>query len=134
MLAAKAHQPLPRNAQLVAQRAQVFLDQIGRKAIVPGGHRRVGGEDHFPGDLVGSGVEVQAFFLHAVTHRLQHREPAVPLVEVKDAWSNAHGLQCAKAADAQEQLLPNTRAGVSAVQARAQFEVFRSIARHLGVE
>ncbi len=134
MLAAKAHQPLLRNAQLVAQRSEVFFNQIGRKAVVAGGHRSVGGKDHFPGNLIGCGVEVQAFFLHAIAHRLQDRETAVPFVEVKDARRNAHGLQCAKAADAQEQLLPNTRARVSAVQARAQFQVLRCIARHLGVE
>ncbi len=97
-------------------------------------HRGVGGEDHFPGNLVGCGVEVQAFFLHAIAHRLQHREPAVPLVEVEDAGSNAHGLQSAKAADAQEQLLTDTGARVAAVEARTEVQIFGCIARDFGVE
>ena len=134
MLAAKPHQPVLRNAQLVAQRAQVLLDQIAVEPVVTRGHRGVGGEDHFAGNLMRSGVEVQAFFLHAITDRLQHRETAVPLVEMENTRRNAHGLEGAKAADAEEQLLANAGASVAAIEARGQFQILGCVAGYVGVE
>ena len=134
MLAAKPHQPVLRNAQLVAQGAQVLLDQIAWEPVVTGGHRGVGGEDHFARNLMRSGVEIQAFFLHAIANRLQHRETAVPLIEVENTRSNAHGLEGAKAADAEEQLLANAGAPVSAIEARGQLQILRCVAGYLGVE
>ncbi len=134
MLAAKAHQPFVRNAQLFAQRAQVLLNQIGMEPVVTRRHRGVGGEDHFPGNLMGGGVEVQAFFLHAIANRLQHGEPAVAFVEVENAGRNAHGLEGAKTADPEQQLLTNAGASVTAIQARRQVQIFGCIARDFGVE
>ncbi len=100
----------------------------------PGRHRGVGGEDDFAGNLVGGSVEVQAFFLHAIADRFEHGEAAVALVEVKNAGSDAHGLQGAKAADAEEQLLANAGACIAAVEARGQVEILRRIAGDFGVE
>ena len=51
MLAAEAHQVLVRDAQLLAQRAQVLFDQVGAEAVVAGGHRRVRGKDHLARNL-----------------------------------------------------------------------------------
>ena len=134
MLAAKAHEPLVGNAELVAQRTEVLLDEIAVEAIVTGGHRGVGGEDHFLGYLVGGGVEVQAFFLHAIANRFQYGETAVPLVEMEDARGNAHGFQGTKAADAEEQLLTNAGAAVAAIEAGSKFQVFRRVALHIRIQ
>ena len=123
-----------RNTELVAQRTQVFLDEFGVKAIMACRNRGVGGEDHFPWNLVRGGIKVQAFFLHAVPNRFEHGEPAVPLVEVEDARGDAHGLQRAKTADAEQQFLTNARASIAAVEARSEFQILGRIAGDVRVE
>ena len=50
ILAPQRHQPLVRKTQRIPQRSQMFLDQIRVEAVMAGGHRRVGGEDHFAGN------------------------------------------------------------------------------------
>ena len=49
--AAEAHQLLKRNAQLVAQRAEVLFDQSAVETVVPGGHGGVRRESRMLGDL-----------------------------------------------------------------------------------
>ena len=134
MLAAKGHESLVRNTQLVAQRAEVLLDEIAVEAIVTGGYWGVGGEDHFPRYVIGSSVEVQTFFLHAIADRFQHGEATVPLVEMEDAGGNAHGFECTKAADAEEQLLTNAGAPVAAIEAGSKFQIFGRVALHIRIQ
>ena len=55
--AAEAHQLGGRNAELVAQRAQVLFDQAGVEAVVAGGDGRVRGEDRVLGDFAEGFVE-----------------------------------------------------------------------------
>ena len=112
----------------------MLLDQIAVEPVMTGGHGRVGGEDHFARNLHGSGVEVQAFFLHAIADGFQHGEAAVALVEMEHAGRDAHGLEGTKAADAEQQLLTNAGASVAAVEARGQFQILGRIAGHVGVE
>ena len=81
MLAAEAHQVLVRDAQLVAQRAEVLFDQVGTEAVVAGGNGRVGGEDDFAWNLAGRGVKVDAFFFHAPADGFEHGETAVAFVQ-----------------------------------------------------
>ena len=74
-----------RNPQLIAQRAQVLLDQVGAEAVVTGGYGRMRGEDDFAGHLAGGGVEVHTFFLHSVANGLEDYKAAVTFIEMKHA-------------------------------------------------
>ena len=57
----------------------------GVEAIVPGRHRRVRGEDHFARHARRGLLEAEPFFLHAAANGFQHRERAVPFVQVQHA-------------------------------------------------
>ena len=67
----QAHQLLEGDAQLVAQGAEVLLDQGAVEAVVAGGHRRVGGEDGAMGHLAQGRLEAHAVVLHADADGLQ---------------------------------------------------------------
>ena len=101
---------------MLAQRPQVLLDQVGAEPVVTRGHRRVRREDHFPRNLAGGGGKVDALLLHAGANGLKDGEAAVPFVQVQNPRRDAHRLQRAIAADAQQQLLADARAHVSAIQ------------------
>ncbi len=120
--------------KLIAQRAQVLFNQVGVKPVVPGRHRCVRGENHFSGNLARSGVEIQAFFNHAIANGLEDREAAVSLIQMKNSGRDAHGFESAKAADAEQQLLTNAGSSVAAIQARGKFTVFRRIPGNVRVE
>ena len=96
IFAAEAHKVLLRDAQLIAQRSQVLLDEVGIEPVVAGGHRRMRGKDYFAGNLAGGMVEVQALFFHAIANGLKDREAAVSLVQVENAGRDAHGLERAE--------------------------------------
>ena len=55
-------------------------------------------------------VEAQAFILHAMANRFEHRKSAVSFVQVKNAGRDSHRFQCAEAADAEQQLLADAGA------------------------
>ena len=98
--AAQAHQLLERDAQLVAQRAEVLLDQAAVEAVVAGGHGRVRGEDGVLGDVAQGVVEAQAVVLHPLANRFERGERAVAFVQVVDARRDAQRRQRPHAADA----------------------------------
>ena len=112
----------------------MLFDELGAEAVVAGGDGCVRGEDDLAGDLTGGVVEVHAFFEHASANGLEDCEAAVAFVEVKDSGSDAHGLEGAEAAYAEEELLTDAGAAVSAVEARGEFEVFGGVAGDVGVE
>ncbi len=94
----------------------------------------MGGEDHFARDARHRDVEPDSLFLHARTNRFQHRKSAVPFVQVKNAWRDAHGFERAEASHAKHQLLPDSRSRVSAVEAGSQLPVVGSIVFHIRIE
>ena len=98
------------------------------EAVVARRHRRVRGEHHFARDARHRRVERNALLLHPAANRFQHRESAVPFVQMQHARRDPHGFQRAESANAQQQFLPDAHAPVSAVQARSQLAIFRSIA------
>ena len=134
MFAAEAHEVFVGDAELIAQRAEVFFDEVGTEAVVAGGNGRVGGEDDFAGNLAGGGVEVEPFFFHAGADGFEHGEAAVAFVEMQHAGRDAHGLERAEAADAEQQLLADAGARVAAVEARGGLEIFGGVAGDVGVE
>ncbi len=123
-----------RDAELLAQGSEVLFDELGTEAVVAGGDGCVRGEDDLARDLAGGVVEVHALFVHAGANGFEDCEAAVAFVEVEDAGGDAHGLESAEAADAEEQLLADAGAAVSAVEARGEFEVFGGVAGDVGVE
>ena len=110
---AQRHQVVVLDAQRLAERSQMLLDEIRMKPIVTGGHRRVGGEDDLRGDPPQRLPGVDAFALHAMAHQLEGGERAVPFVEMRDARRDAHRDQRAHAADAEQQLLADADAVVT---------------------
>src|SRR6202451_1128410 len=112
----------------------MFFDQIGIKAIVAGGHRSMSSEDHLARNGRHGGVEANAFIVHAHVDRFQHRESAVPFVQMKNARRDTHGSEGAGASNAKHQLLPDASARVSAIEAGSQFAVVGSVAFDIRTE
>src|SRR5271154_3494712 len=112
----------------------MLFDQICIEAIVPGRHGSMGSENHFPGNARHGGVESNALVGHAHVDGFQHRESAVPFVQVKNAGRDAHGSKGARSANAKHQLLTDAGSSVSAVKAGSQFAVVRSVTFDVGVE
>src|ERR1700676_2961719 len=105
----------------------MLLDQTCVKAVVTGGNRRMGRKDDFAGDAWNGAVEIQAFLLHAVSNRFEDGKPAVPFVQVQNAWRNAHRLQGAEAAHAQQQFLADSKAVIASIETRGEFPIFRRV-------
>ena len=80
--AAQAHQLLERNAQLIAQWAEVLFDQPAVEAIVPGRHGRMRGEDRVLGHFAQGIVEAHAVVLHPLADRFERGKHAVPFVQM----------------------------------------------------
>ena len=78
--------------------------------------------------------KLQAFFLHAAANRFQDGEATVSFVQVKNARRDAHRLQRAETADAQQQFLADADAAISAIETRGQLPVFRRIALYVGIQ
>src|SRR5271168_467412 len=132
--AAEGEELVLREAELLAQGAEVLLDELGAEAVVAGGDWGVGGEDDLAGDLAGGLVEGEAFFDHAIANGLEDCEAAVAFVEVKDSGGDSHGSESAEAADAEEELLADAGAAVAAIESRGEFEVFGGVAVDVGIE
>ena len=132
--AAERHQGVSVQPQRFAKRAQVLFDQRLGKPIVAGRHRSMGGENDLPGDAAQRLGGVDAFERHAVAHELQGGKRAVPLVQMKDARSDPHGVQRAHAADAKQQFLPDPHAVVAAVEPRRQLTVLRAVSLDVRIE
>ncbi len=134
MFAAEGEEFFLRDAELFAQRSEVFFDECGTEAIVACGDGGVGGEDDFAGDAAGGLIEVDAFFDHAVANGFEDCEAAVSFVEVKDSGRDAEGFEGAETTDAEEELLTDAGATVAAVETRGELEIFRGVAWDVGVE
>ena len=78
-----AMQLVVRQAQRVAQRPEVLLDQVGREAVVAGRHRRVRREDDLRRDTrrMASSASMPSASMR-VPHQLERGERAVALVQV----------------------------------------------------
>ncbi len=106
----------------------MFFDQFGAKAIMPCGHGRVRrkyGLARYEGDGL---FKAEAFFGHARANRFENAEGAVAFVQVQYPRRDAHGLQRAIAADAQQQFLADAHPAVTAVKTRGEHAVFGRIA------
>ncbi len=131
---AEAHQLFGGDAQFVAQRAEVLLDQVAVEAIVSGGDGRVRGEDRPLGDVAQGRVKAHPVVLHPVADGFQNGEGTVAFVEVIDAGQDSQGLQRPDAAHAGHQFLADAGAVVAAVEPRRQLPILGVVARHVAIE
>ena len=83
---------------------------MGREAIVPGGNRRVRGEDRLAGDAAHGLFQRQPLADHPLPHEFQRGEGAMPFVQMNHARHDAQRLERPHAADAEQQLLANPHA------------------------
>src|ERR1700674_2577802 len=134
ILASQRHEIFLGKPEGLAQRSEVLFDQIGIEAIMAGGHRSVGREDHFTGNSRHRHVETDALLFHALANRFEDCKSAVSFVQVKNSGSDAERFQSAQAANAEKQFLMHADAAVASVQTRGHLAVLGSIAFHVGVE
>ena len=92
------------------------------------------GKNHFARNLACGGIEVQPLFFHAAANRLKHRKAAVSLVQMQHSRRDAHRLERAKAANAQQQLLANARPPVATIEPRRQLAILGRIPLHIRVQ
>src|SRR5262249_46304767 len=112
-----AHELLVTDAKTFTEWSQVLFDQFGREAIVSGRHRSVGGEHNLLNNAADGLVWADTFARHAMPNQLEYRKCAVPLVQMNYAGPHTHRCGGAHAADAKENLLVNSDAIVTAVEA-----------------
>ena len=132
--AAQAQELLPRQPQRQAQRLEVLVDQLGRKAVVAGVDRRVRREHRGLRHVLRDVGERATGLDHAQACVLERGEGAVALVQVQAAPVDTAGAQRADAAHAEQQLLPDAHPLVTEVQARGQAAVLVGVAVDVGVE
>ena len=82
VLASQRQQRVGRKAQRVAQRAEVFLDQLRREPIVAGRNGRVRCEDDLRRDAADALLGSNAFGRHAVSDQFERGKGAVAFVEM----------------------------------------------------
>src|SRR5882672_2721593 len=94
----------------------------------------MGREDNFSGDTRDGAVEIQALLLHAASNRFEDGKTAVPLVQVQNAWRDAHRLQSAETAHTQQQFLAYSKAAITSVEPRCEFPIFRRVSFDIRIE
>jgi hypothetical protein len=134
VLAPHRHQIVEREAELIAQRPEVLLDEAFVETVVAGGDRRVRGEHHLARHARHGLVEPDAFLDHPRADGLEDGKAAVPFVEVQYRRRDAHRPQRLVAADAEQQFVTDAHAGVAAVQTRREVAVLGRVAFDVRVE
>ncbi|KAF5043775.1 hypothetical protein DSECCO2_498730 [anaerobic digester metagenome] len=133
VLASQGQEDLPGQTEVRGVLLEVPGHELGRKAVVARGNRRVGREDRTLGHDLQSGLEGQPAVGHECADALQAGEGRVPLVHVNDPRRKAQGAQGLDAADAQQVLLHEPHLQVPPVQLGSQFPALRQIFGKIGV-
>ena len=131
---AQPHQPLVRQANLVGERAEVLVHQVGGEAVVSGGDGRVGGEGAHRRHVLPRRLERHRVFVHPLADRLEAGKRRVPLVHVDDTGMNPERRQCPHTANAQDDLLPDAGPLVTPIEARGEAAVFVAVLRDVRIE
>ena len=121
-------------AEVAPGAGQVRFDQVERKRVVAGGHRRVRREHRRPPHFVERGLEASHPRSHRSRMRCSDDERGVPFVEVIDRRLGAQRLEHAHAADAEDDLLLHARLAIAAVEARRQLAIPRRVLLEVRVE
>ena len=120
-------------AERAPRAGEVRLDQAERERVVSGRHRRVRGEDRRPAHRVERRFERRAA-LDLIADALQDDERRVSFVQVPGRRLDAHGLEDADAADAEDDLLLDARLAVAAVEPRRELAIPGRVLLEIGVE
>ncbi len=112
---------------------EVAIHEVGRKDIVAGRDRGVGGEDGGRDDALGGLLEIEPI-RDPLANALQQVEPRVALVAVPVDGVDPHGAQSAHAADTEDLLLAQSVLLVAAVQARRDGAGPLRVAFDIGIE
>ena len=128
------HQLVDRDAALLRPRAEVLVDELPRKAVDAGGHRRVGGED-VAGPHRFDGLRVAQPVVHdRLPDAFEAEEAGVALVGVEHLRLDAERLQRADAADAEQDLLAQAVLDVAAVETVGHLTQVVRVLLHVRVE
>ncbi len=132
---AEGHELLEIDADFGAVLGEVVVHHAGIEQIDAGGYGSMGGED-----VAGAGsfqglVEVEAVVAHVEADLFQRQEGGVAFVHVEDGGLEAHGLQGAHAADAEDDFLADAGVDVAAVERIGDVAVLRQhVIGDVGVE
>src|SRR5262249_13431251 len=96
----------------------MLFDQVRVESIMSSRHWRVRGKDEFSRYTRHSFVKGQSFLVHAVVNRFEHRESAVPFIQVQNTGGDPHCFECAEPSDAQQQFLSDSYPAVPSVEFR----------------
>jgi hypothetical protein len=118
----------------VADQGEVLADQAGVESIVAGAHRGVRCEDVAGPRRPQRFPEGQAGPLHERARPLEHGEGGVALVQMVDLRLEAEGVDEARAADAQHDLLHQAHLAAAAVQLSGDAAVDRAVQRFFAVQ
>ncbi len=132
--ASQPHERVPRHAERVAKRAEMFLDQVRMKAIVACRHRRVCREHDLRGNPTGRFGRLDALELHPAPNQFERRKGTVAFVEMDDSRRDAERRQRPGATDPEQQLLPDPRARVAAIEAGRQLAILDAVPVHVRIE
>ena len=133
VLASQRHQPVMREAQLLAQLSQVFLDEARMKPVVARRHWSVGGEDHFARNprqgLVKSDPRI------CIRHGgLPARSPPWPSFRGSTPGVTPIALSAENRRLPSNNFLADADTAVSAVQPDGKFVILRGVAFYVGIE
>ena len=126
VVGAEREEPVAIRAERAPAAGEMLLDEVERKRVVAGRHRRVRREHRGRADLARARRRTLTPLLDQIADALQHDEAGVPFVEVEHAGLDAERLQRADAADAEHDLLLDARLAVAAVEPRRQLAIPRA--------
>jgi hypothetical protein len=133
VVVAEREKPVAVGAERSPCARKMFLDEVERERIVAGGHGRVRREHRRAPHFFQRALERVARF-QALTDPLKDDEGGVPLVEMPDHRIDAERAKRTHAADAENDLLLDSRFAVAAVQPRGQLAIPRRVLLEVGVE
>src|SRR5262249_13424785 len=114
--AAQGHELLKIDADFVAVFGEIVVHQAGIEEIDSGRHRGVSGEDVAGARHLQRFVEAQAMIAAQDANLFQNGKGGMAFVHVKNGGFETHRFQCPHAADTQNDLLPDARVDVAAVE------------------
>src|SRR6185295_6128718 len=104
--AAKLHELLLADAEVVPKSGEVFLHHVERKGVMAGGNRSMGRKNACRANLF-RGFCKSLALLHELARALEQHECGMPFIAVKHRGLNAKGPQDADSAHTQHDFLPN---------------------------
>src|SRR5207245_1061198 len=106
-----------RESESLADRAQMFLDQVCREAIMSGRYGCVRGENHLISDTPPRFLKVDSLRNHTPANHFQGREGTMPLVQMQHARIDVQCPQRPHPSCAQQVLLADAHTAIPVIKA-----------------